>query len=180
MARKLAWLLAGVTLAASGGYTFVYLYRWEWNRALFTSLVFIAVEIIVALGLVMRRLARIEQRLEHDTGRSDGAEAHALAHLEVTAPTRRHFGWLEDSAGRMGVFITVLLGAGLLLSALTWLVDRIATRTARPTLERDLARRLGEIGYPTYALVPDDEELIAQGGPYDDDPALAILLGPRS
>ena len=33
-ARILRTLLGGATLAASGAYTFVYLYRWEWNRAL--------------------------------------------------------------------------------------------------------------------------------------------------
>ena len=32
--KALIMLIATATLAASGGYLFVYLYRWEWNRAL--------------------------------------------------------------------------------------------------------------------------------------------------
>ena len=34
MTRIIRTLLGGITLAASGAYKFVYLYRWEWNRAL--------------------------------------------------------------------------------------------------------------------------------------------------
>ena len=36
-------------MAVLGAYVFVYLYRWEWNRALFAGVLFVAAE--VALGL---------------------------------------------------------------------------------------------------------------------------------
>ena len=40
------------------------------------------------------------------------------------------------------VFVPVLLGAGVVLSALAWVVDRLARLTAVPTMERGLARKL--------------------------------------
>lgn len=178
MMRRIVWLLAALTLLASGGYTFVYLYRWEWNRALFTSLVFIAVEVGVATALLIKRFTRIEARLDAEQERL-AAEARARIRLEATAPKRDHFAWLQRSTEGTNVFITILLGAGVLISALTWVVDRVASRTARPTLESGLAQRLGTISFPAHPLVPDDEELVAQGGPYSNDPAIAVLLGPR-
>ena len=178
MIRRIVWLLAALTLMASGGYTFVYLYRWEWNRALFTSLVFIAVEVGVVAALLIRRFARIEARLDAEQERI-AAEARAKIRLAETAPKRDHFAWLQRSTQRTNVFITILLGAGVLISALTWVVDKLASRTARPTLESGLAKRLGTVSFPDHPLVPEDEELVAQGGPYSNDPAIAVLLGPR-
>ena len=40
------------------------------------------------------------------------------------------------------MFVPVLLGAGVVLSALAWVVDRVARLTAVPTMERGLARKL--------------------------------------
>ena len=57
MTRTIRTLLGGITLAASGAYTFIYLYRWEWNRALMSSALFIAAEVAVVAMLLSRRLA---------------------------------------------------------------------------------------------------------------------------
>lgn len=173
MIRRILWLLATVTLLASGLYTLVYLYRWEWNRALFTSLLFIAIEVGIAAAVLLRRIARLEQRLNRP-----GPSPQVLERIEAAAPERHHFAWLERSLGRTNVFVTVLLGAGVLLSAVTWIVDRIASRTTVTTLESSLARRLVPAAFPTEPLVPDDAELLAQGGPYGADD-LEILLGPH-
>jgi hypothetical protein len=170
--RRILWLLAVGTLLASGVYTLVYLYRWEWNRALFTSLLFIAIELGIVTAVVLHRIAR----LEHEV---DGVRAsRVLERIEAAAPERRHFAWLERSVGRTNVFVTVLLGAGVLLSAVTWLVDRAASRTAVSGMEQGLARRLAPAAFPTDPLVPTDAELLAQGGPYGED-HLGILLGPH-
>ena len=44
-ARKIGILAAVVTLLASGAYVFVYLYRWEWNRAQVSAAIFVAAEV---------------------------------------------------------------------------------------------------------------------------------------
>jgi hypothetical protein len=174
--RRLGWLLGSVVFAFTGVYTIVYVYRWEWNRALFVAILFVAVEVAGALALVLRRLKRIEAKLDELPDR----QARVAAHLRATAPERKHFAWLERTMSETGIFITVLLGAGVLLSALTWLVDRVATRTALPTLERSLAQRFGAAALPEGPLVPEDAELVAQAGPFADDPDLRILLGPEA
>jgi hypothetical protein len=99
MIRKIGWLVAVITLLATGAYTFVYLYRWEWNRALFTSLLFIAVEVGIALLLVLRRLSRVEQRMQ------TAPDPAVLARVREHAPEREHFAWLERSMSRTGVFV---------------------------------------------------------------------------
>jgi hypothetical protein len=174
--RRLGWLLGAVMLGFTGLYTIVYVYRWEWNRALFVAILFVALEVAGALALVLRRLKRIEAKLDDLPAR----QARVAAHLRATAPERRHFAWLEQSMSRTNIFITVLLGAGVLLSGLTWLVDRVATRTALPTLERTLAQRFDAAALPEGPLVPEDAELLAQAGPFAQDPDLQILLGPEA
>lgn len=174
MIRKFGWLLGTVTLAFTGVYTIVYVYRWEWNRALFVGMMFVAVEVTAALALILRRLNQLEQRA------AKGPDPQVLARLRESAPERNHFAWLERSMTETNVFITVLLGAGVLLSGVTWIIDRIATRTALPTLEQGLARRFVGAEFPDRPLVPSDAELLAQAGPYADDPDLRILLGPEA
>jgi hypothetical protein len=174
MIRKFAWFICSITLAFTGIYTIVYVYRWEWNRAIFVGVMFVAVEVATALALIFRRLNQLEQKVAKQP------DPQVLAQLRATAPERDHFAWLEAKMTETNVFITVLLGAGVLLSAVTWVVDRIATRTARPTLEHGLARRLAGAAFPHRPLVPGDAELLAQAGPYADDPDLRILLGPEA
>ena len=41
-ARRLGMLATIAVMAASGSYVFVYLYRWEWNRALISAAIFVA------------------------------------------------------------------------------------------------------------------------------------------
>jgi hypothetical protein len=174
--RRLGWLLGAVVLAFTGIYTIVYVYRWEWNRALFVAILFVALEVAGALALVLRRLKRIEAKVDELPDR----QAQVAAHLRATAPERKHFAWLERSMSETNIFITVLLGAGVLLSGVTWLVDRVATRTALPTLERSLAQRFDAAALPAGPLVPEDAELVAQAGRFADDPDLRILLGPEA
>jgi hypothetical protein len=146
-ARRVGSVLALVILALSAIYLLVYLYRWEWNRALIAGLFFVAAEVALMGTSLLRRLRRIEQKL-------DDAAARPLAHLRDTAPEPKdRFRWLEDSTTHMNVFVPVLLGAGVVLSVIAHGVERLASATARPTLERGLAHRLTALSLPQGGLL---------------------------
>ncbi len=69
------------------------------------------------------------------------------------------------------MFVPVLLGAGVVLSALAWVVERLARVTAGAALERGLAVRLAVLSLPPEPLVDArDEEALS--------PALTLLLRP--
>ena len=161
-ARRAALLGALATMAASGAYVFVYLYRWEWNRALISAAIFIAAEV----GLLGMRMGERLGRLERQLAASErAAELRRLEVLRASAPPAGDpFAWLR--VDRTNVFIPVLLGAGVVLSAVAWVVERFAQATAGRAVERGLARGLG-------ALEPPAGGLLATG----DDP-LAPLRGP--
>jgi hypothetical protein len=126
----------------------VYLYRWEWNRALIAGLFFVAAEVAAMGTSLLRRLRRIEQKLD------DAAAARTLIQLQETAPEPKdHFRWLEESATKMNVFVPVLLGAGVVLSVIAHGVERLASSTARPTLERHLAARMTSLALPQGGLL---------------------------
>jgi hypothetical protein len=96
MIARRAGLLAGlVTLAAAGWYVFVYLARWEWNRALMAGLLFVAAEIGLLGLLLFDRLARLERRVEQRLERSSGVSRPDRSY--DTAPEA-----LEPTAGPDG------------------------------------------------------------------------------
>jgi len=71
-----------------------------------------------------------------------------LARIRESAPARRrHFAWLTDT-DKASVFVPVLMGAGVVISALAWAVEKVARTTGRPVLERHLAARLAPISLP--------------------------------
>lgn len=174
---RLGWLIGALTLSGCAGYIFVYLYRWEWDRALFVTMLFVAIEIALATAMVLRKLRTLEEAEE--APRDAPRDTRILQLLEETRPKREHFAWLQDTS-RLGVFITILLGAGLVASGLAWLADRVASNTAYRTLERRLAEDLDDIAFPADGLVPSEQEILAQSSPYRDDPNLRILLGPMA
>jgi hypothetical protein len=143
--RRLGLVIAGVTLAASGTYVFVYLYRWEWNRALISSALFIAAEVALVGMVLARRMKSIERQVD-DLARADRRRIAGLLH-ESAPPPRVTFDWLTRPE-RLGVFVPVLLGAGLILSALAWVVERLARLTAGPVAEHHLAARLDDLRLP--------------------------------
>lgn len=175
--KKIAWLSGLVTLLATGGYIFVYLYRWEWHRALIVGTLFVAAEVALATALVLRGLSKVQLGLDVDRTRE--LEPAVLERLRSNAPRRNPFAWLEPGEGRTAVFIPVLLGSGVVVSALAWLVERIAGRTAEPAMERRLAGQLTALAFPAGGLVPDEAELLAQNGSSSHDDDLELLLGPR-
>jgi hypothetical protein len=169
-ARLLRVVLGGVTLAASGTYTFVYLYRWEWNRALISAAIFIAAEVAVIGWLLAHRIRVVSDRLDTVVGARHGsvlrtapsagapvpvgiAASQRRQRIHETAPPpRASFAWLARPE-RMNVFVPVLLGAGVVLSGLAWVVERVARHTMSPVAERGLAARLDGLSLPADGFV---------------------------
>ncbi len=164
--RRLGAALGLVVLCSSGFYVFVYLYRWEWNRALFAAALFIATEVALIGAVVVQRLAAMASLL--DQLRHRPVDPLVLARLQETTPPRRdHFAWMAPRRDDLGVFVPVLMGAGVVLSAVAWAVERLAGATARPALERGLAARLSVLSLPEGGLVGEG------------DHPLALLAGPH-
>lgn len=170
-ARRIAWAVGVITLAASGTYVFVYLYRWEWNRALTAGLFFLAAEIGLAAAFLVERIRKLEHRIEATKDATDPAYAQVRARLaEAAPPGRDHFAWLRSDLQRTNVFIPVLMGAGVVLSALAWLVEKVARATAGPAREHALASQLLPIALPAEPIVGNDDAASGAG--------LTLLLRP--
>jgi hypothetical protein len=167
--KMIAWLAGIGTLLAGGFYMVVSLNRWEWNRALFFGLIVLIAEVALATGLVLRRLGRLEYRT-----RVDPAVAGILRETRPPSPDR--FAWLRDSTKELNVFITFLIGGGVILSAIAWMVDRIASNTSSPAGEQKLARQLHGISYPSGGLLLDDVTVLAQEVPGANDEQIRQLL----
>jgi len=168
--KVIAWLAGIGTLLAGGFYMIVSLNRWEWNRALFFGLIVLFAEVGLATGLVLRRLARFEYNMK-----ADPTVTNILRETRPPAPDR--FAWMRESTGKMNVFITFIVGGGIILSAVAWLVDRVASKTSSPAGEERLARQISEITYPSGGLLLDDVTVLAQDVPGANDDQIRRLLG---
>lgn len=168
--RIVAWVGGVTTALTAAAYMVVSLNRWEWDRALFFGLILLMAEVGLATGLVLRKLDRIERA----GGPVDPEVRRIVEGARPQAPDR--FAWLRESSQRTNVFITFLVGGGVLLSALAWLVDHVAARTATPTREARLARLLEPISYPAAGLLVDDVTALTQDVPGSDDARLRRLL----
>jgi hypothetical protein len=171
--RVIAWLAGVGTLCAGGLYMVVSLNRWEWNRALFFGLIVLIAEVGLATGLVLRRLARLEYRFGR--GRGEDPEVRNIVR-ETRPPSRDRFAWLRESSQQMNVFITFLVGGGVLISGVAWVVDRVASRSSSPAGEENLVRRLSSISYPSGGLLLDDVTVLAQEVPGANDDQIRQLL----
>lgn len=155
-ARRIGYLAVVVTAAASMYYFFVYLTRWEWNRALTSGVIFLAAEIALFGALALDRIAKLRGAItatpEPSAGRRVEPRPQVLARLRETAPAHHeHFAWLKPNG--TNVFVPVLLGAGVIVSAVAWAVERIARATAGRSMERGLAVRLEALQPPAGGLI---------------------------
>jgi hypothetical protein len=142
--RRVGLALATVVMAVSGWYVFVYLYRWEWNRAIVAGIIFLAAEIGLLGGALLDRFSKLGHRLDELDRRDAATEERVLRQLRAhPSEPAKPFAWMDGTD--TNVFIPVLLGAGAVLSALAWMVDRIARATAGPVLDKRLARRLSTL-----------------------------------
>jgi hypothetical protein len=167
--KIIAWLAGLGTLIGGGLYMIVSLNRWEWNRALFFGLIVVIAEIGLATGLVLRRLSHLEHRAEVDPEIAEIFRA-------TRPPSPDRFAWLSKSSDRFSVFITFIVGGGLILSGVAWVVDRVAAKTSTPAGEQRLAAELGPISYPRGGLLVDDITVLAQDVPGADDVQIRKLL----
>lgn len=149
--RVLTRVLTVIVVVASGTYLIVYLYRWEWNRALVAGIFFVAAEIAIVGALLMGRIERLERRMGP---RQQAAASRTQERLrEVPSPTPS-FSWLREPPEGTNVFVPVLLGAGVLLSGLAQLVQRLASSTVDPLADRVTSLHLAHLEPPEGGLVP--------------------------
>jgi hypothetical protein len=167
--KVIAWLAGVGTLITATGYMVVSLNRWEWNRALFFGLIVLIAEVALATGLVLRKLNQLVDRSDPDV-------TAILRAARPPSPDR--FAWMKRSATQTNVFITFLVGGGVLLSMIAWVVDKLASHTATSTIEKRLASQLIAISYPRGGLLIDDVTALAQEVPGADDAQIRKLLGP--
>jgi hypothetical protein len=167
--KVIAWLAGIGTLLAGAFYMVVSLNRWEWNRALFFGLIVLIAEIALATGLVLRRLTRLQYELK-----SDPEVARILR--ETAPPSPDRFAWLREQSSHTSVFITFLVGGGVIISAIAWLVDRVASKTSSPAGEERLGRQISAISYPSGGLLLDDVTVLAQEVPGANDDQIRQLL----
>jgi hypothetical protein len=169
--KTITWLAGIGTLLAGAIYMIVSLNRWEWNRALFFGLIVLIAEVALATGLVLRKLGHLERSQRHDPA------IRALLR-DSRAPAPNRFAWMKDSArGDLNVFITFLVGGGVIVSAVAWMVDRVAAKTSTSVAEERLASELDAISYPRGGLLLDDVTVLAQEVPGADDAQIRRLLG---
>lgn len=165
--KAIAWLAGIATLAFGAIYMIVSLNRWEWNRALFFGLIVLIAEVGLATALILRRIGQNQS--------TNGIDPAVLEALRRTRPPRpNRFDWLEPK--QMNVFITFLVGGGVILSGVAWIVDRVSANTTTPAGEEKLARQLGPISYPRGGLLVDDTTVLAQAVPGCDDAQIRRLL----
>jgi hypothetical protein len=172
--KTIAWLAGVGTLLAGVFYLVISLNRWEWNRALFFGLIVLIAEVGLATGLVLRRLARLEHNLKGSA--ASATDPAVVQILSETRPARDRFAWMRESTNQMNVFITFIVGGGVILSGVAWLVDRVASKTSSPAGEERLARQLYPISYPSGGLLLDDITVLAQDVPGADDEQIRQLL----
>ncbi|QFG23407.1 hypothetical protein [Actinomadura sp. WMMB 499] len=160
-ARRLGFLVLGVTIFWTAAYVVVYLVRWEWQRALMSGVLLLIALVVGIAAAGARRLARIERRLAELREPPPVPRGRYATSREEEPP---RFRWLEGDSYR--VFIPVLLGAGIVVSGLAALVERVAGA-------------FGRDAGPPAALAPPAGGVLAGAPEPDgrDGRARAIALG---
>ncbi|EPH44970.1 hypothetical protein ABT390_03925 [Streptomyces aurantiacus] len=149
--RYVSYLFGGLTAASAATYSVVYLTRWEWQRALICGVLLLVVEGLLVCTVLLSRLGRLERQVAASGERTE----EVWRRLRETGAEQRgsaRFRWLEpydpDGTHRTYVFVPVLMAAGVLLSGVAWIVQKIAAATARHGAERRLAGRLTRLTAP--------------------------------
>lgn len=156
MSRRIAMAMVLGVLAASGTYVLVYLFRWEWHRAIITGIFFLATELALSVMVVLHKLSSLEARLDDLTAgaRPVAPTDPVLERLRSAAPEpSKPFEWLDPTSSTTSVFLPFLLGVGAVASGLAWVVEHLARRSAIPVMERRLAASLAPLALPAGGLV---------------------------
>jgi len=205
--RRYGYGVGLLVVGFAASYVLVYLYRWEWNRALMSAALLLVAEVALIGLTTIDRLRRIEARLESIS--REGRPAYAApagSSSEVIRPSGIRggfdpvvpamarerdsgnvdlpaadnspilFAWLRDPdepADRFGVFIPILMGAGILLSGIAWLVERLARALNRTAVSGGSVDRL------SYLSLPPGGPLAAAEQPVEDPLADTRLVDRR-
>ena len=154
--RFLTAALLFVVLTVSGAYLIVYLYRWEWNRAQVSGLFFVAALVITSTALVLRAIRRLEDRVGTPDASPAGTFRATISTENRSMPAHR-FDWLREPPDRTSVFVPVLLGAGVILSFVAYVLEHLAGWAAGPSGDRrtmDLLAPDLPLGVPLREPVP--------------------------
>jgi hypothetical protein len=123
--------LIGLVLAVSGVYLIVYLYRWEWNRAVISGIFFVAAELVAVAAMLFSRLARLEDRVGAGGAPPSPTDISLPIEADVDIDRESPFAWLDPASGRLGVFVPLLMGAGVIFSAIALVVEKISGAVAQ-------------------------------------------------
>lgn len=173
LVHRLGRLLSGVVLVASGSYVFVYLVRWEWNRALIAGLFFLAAEVFLVADVVLGRIGALGRQSAQERDQ-DRAQVLAARLRESRPPRSGPFAWLGHDPDRVNVLLPILIGAGVVLSALSYLVEQVSRVTALPVAEDELARGLSTLALPAEGLRPLGRPPAPQPAPVLPEPGRAM------
>ncbi|HSE08084.1 MAG TPA: hypothetical protein VLB29_05420 [Nocardioidaceae bacterium] len=150
VAKVVMWLALAAVVIVAGGHFVYYLFLWEWGRAGIAGTGFTAALVVAATFLFLSRIQRIERRLDEllliaEHGASLSSENNADTVASEIEP-RPDFPWLRHPAGPQvvglaalvayeapdqSVFIPVFLAAGLVISAVAGVVERVAFKRYR-------------------------------------------------
>jgi hypothetical protein len=146
-------LLTIVVLVASGAFLLIYLVRWEWNRAIVAGIFFLGSEAVLLTSLVLSRVQALTGEVERSQERA--AIAALAARLRANRPqSAGPFAWLSPDPRRTHVLLPILIGAGVILSAISYVVEQLSRVTAAPVAEHELARGLARMALPQTSLTP--------------------------
>ena len=162
MTRRLTLLGLGGATLASAVYLAVYLVRWEWQRATIAGLLMLAGEVALVGVVLHSRLSRL------DVARPGGFTERAKGHLAaVPEPTPKAFRWLEPQNDRLGVFIPLLLGVGVIASAIAWVAEQLARRAGRAPSVSATVAALAALEPPQRLVPVRAADLLATPGGWD-------------
>jgi hypothetical protein len=156
LATLTTWIAITALLVVSGGYTVHYLLTWQWTRAEFAGIGFVACMVFAATLVVLSRIRQLEERWAGTSTVAPTPAAPATAPTAASldgAEPRPRFTWLTDAplyviaaapvtvvllagsgsvpgldAPRPGVFIPIFLASGMVVAGLASLVERLAAR----------------------------------------------------
>ncbi|HEX2316735.1 MAG TPA: hypothetical protein VHJ17_23520 [Thermomonospora sp.] len=156
--KRVVYLGVGVMVAWTAGYLIVYTARWEWQRALMAGELLLVSMLVLLAVAGADRFRRLERRLDALAERRDGVpESPASLAAPYGAPgvETPTFRWLHSESNSYKVFIPVLLGAGIAVSGLAALVERISARLGGA----GTARRLTPLSPPTGGVLAGGPDL---------------------
>ena len=160
MMRRLAALGLTAATLASAAYVVVYLMRWEWQRATIAGVLMLAGEIALVGMLLHGKLSRLA--VDRPDGFTERARGHLAAVPEPSSSTA--FRWLEPQNDRLGVFIPLLLGIGVVASAVAWAAEQLARRAGRAPSTSSTVTALAPLEPPDRLVPLLAEDLLVRPG----------------